>query len=302
MTGKVTVFGSINLDLIAHVGHLPQPGETVTGGNFLSAPGGKGANQALAAARAGAQTTLLGAIGQDAFAEQTLPLLKAAGVDLGRLARLNASTGTALILVDGKGENLIAVASGANYELSLSALDGFTPSGDTVFLSQLEMDLEVTAEVLKRARAAGARVLLNLAPFRPEVVRFLGEADLLLLNEGEAASLAGCLGLGAMPDVRLCPSLAEATQRDVVITLGARGLVAHIAGRPIALPAPEISAIDTVGAGDAFCGFLAAHLAKAGQVDAAGLSFAATAGALTCTRQGAQTAIPTRLEVEALLR
>ncbi len=301
MSGRVTVFGSVNLDLIAHVRHLPNPGETVTGGSFLSAPGGKGANQALAAARAGANTALLGAVGSDTFAEQALPLLKEAGVDLAGLLRLETPTGTALILVEQSGENLIAVASGANYALSLGALDGFKPSSGTVLLSQLEMDLAVTAVVLARAKAAGAMVMLNLAPFRSEAADFLSEADVLLLNQGEAQALAPCLGLTAQSENHLCASISEATGSDVVITLGAMGLVAQIDGCPFALPSVEVTAIDTVGAGDAFCGFLAAHVARHGRVDEAGLRLAAAAGALTCTRQGAQTAIPTRLEVMALL-
>lgn len=301
MAGKVTVFGSVNLDLVAHVGHLPAPGETVTGGSFFSAPGGKGANQALAAARAGAETALIGAVGEDAFAEQALTLLKAAGIDLSGLHRLSAPTGTALILVEESGENLIAVASGANYALPLSNLNDYCAPADSVFLAQLEMDLGVTAAVLSRARAAGTTVLLNLAPFRSDAIDLLGDADLLLMNQGEAQALAACLRLPQQTEAKLCRTLAEATDSDCIITLGPRGLVAQIQGCAYTLPSVQVTAVDTVGAGDAFCGFLAAHVAHYGGVDEAGLHFAAAAGGLTCTRQGAQTAIPMRRDVEALL-
>ncbi len=301
MPSQVTVFGSVNLDLIVQVPQLPKPGETVTGGSFLSAPGGKGANQALAAARAGAATVLIGAVGEDAFADQSLPLLQAAKVNLDGLLRLPQPTGTALILVEESGENLIAVASGANYALASDALPAMTLGPDEVLLSQLEMDLAVTAEVLRRAKAAGARVLLNLAPFRPEAAAFLANADALILNQGEAQTLATEIDLEPTRLNRLAPALAEATASDVVITLGAEGLVAQIGGKAFEQPAFPVSVIDTVGAGDAFCGYLAESLARRGCIDARALRYAAAAGSLTCTRSGAQTAIPPRPEVEALL-
>ncbi len=301
MAAEVTVFGSVNLDLIARVARLPQPGETITGGSFLSAPGGKGANQALAAARAGAETALIGAVGEDDFAEQALALLRSEKVDLENLFTLPGPTGTALILVGESGENMIAVASGANYALSAEGLATLAVPADGLVLSQLEMDLEVTAGFLERAKDQGARVLLNLAPFRAEVAAFLATADLLVMNEGEARALGGILGLNGLAAEPLCTALRKVIARDIVMTLGAEGLVAQLAGDLLRVPAFEVSAVDTVGAGDAFCGYLAQAIAERGRPDEWALRFAAAAGALTCTRRGAQTAIPTRLEVEALL-
>ncbi len=301
MAGEVTVFGSVNLDLIAQVPHLPAPGETVTGGTFFSAPGGKGANQALAAARAGAAASLVGAVGEDAFADQALSLLREEEVDLTGLYRLPQPTGTALILVDEAGENVIAVASGANYALTAEALANLPPPADGLVLSQLEMDLEATAAYLAKAKEAGCKVVLNLAPFRPEAADLLAEANLLIMNEGEALALARVLDLTERPAEELCPAVSEQTSTDVVITLGAKGMVAQVNGQVLHLPAYRVDVLDSVGAGDAFCGYLAQAMAESGSLDADALRFASAAGALTCTRPGAQTAIPLRTEVEELL-
>ncbi len=297
MTRAVTVFGSVNLDLIAHVESLPKPGETVTGGRFLSAPGGKGANQALAAARAGAATSLVGAIGNDAFSEQTLPLLRDAGVNLNGLRRLEDPTGTALILVDEAGENIIAVASGANYALKKSDLTDFGFTEDSILLCQLEMDLEATAAVIAQAKSAGATVILNLAPFRPEAAAFLCDADLLIMNAGEAEALAAVLGMeSAKPQ-----DLKAETGCSIVVTLGGDGLTACLGTETLTLTAYSVPVVDTVGAGDAFCGYLAAYLSSNGDIDQEGLRYATAAGGLTCTTQGAQTAIPDYAKVCALL-
>ncbi len=301
MAAEVVVFGSVNLDLIAHVAHLPKPGETVGGGSFLSAPGGKGANQALAAARAGAKVRFLGAVGNDAFAEQALVTLREAGIDLSALRTLVQPTGTALILVEESGENLIAVASGANYALSAENLADQTFEPGQVVVSQLEMDLVETKAVLRQAKAAGARVFLNLAPFRPAAVTLIEHADLLVLNKGESQGLAQELSVSAGDEARLCAALARKTGRDVVVTLGAAGLVARIGTEDLRVPSPAVEVVDSVGAGDSFCGYLAEALAHKTLLERKDLAFAATAGALACTRRGAQPAIPLRGEVEAAL-
>ncbi len=302
MPAEVVVFGSVNLDLIAHVAQLPNPGETVGGGSFFSAPGGKGANQALAAARAGAKVRFLGAVGEDAFAEQALATLREADIDLGAVQVLREATGTALILVEQSGENLIAVASGANYALRAEALAHQTFHPGQVVVSQLEMDLGETGVLLGRAKAAGARVLLNLAPFRPEAVSLIDVADLLVVNRSECLGLAEALSLDLEDHVALCAALARKTGLDVVVTLGAAGLAANIGNQDIAVPSPAVEVVDSVGAGDAFCGYLAAGMAGSEAVDRQALAFAAAAGALTCTRKGAQPAIPLRDAVETFLR
>ncbi|GAB5471616.1 MAG: ribokinase [Rhodospirillales bacterium] len=298
---RVVVFGSVNLDLIVHIGHLPAPGETVGGGSFLSAPGGKGANQAIAAARAGAAVSLIGAVGRDAFASQALALLEAARIDLSGLQHLAQPTGTALILVDAKGENQIAVASGANYAFASSAVSDLALQPGSVVLSQLEMGMAATAEVLTKAKAAGARVILNLAPFREEARELLPLAEILVVNQGEGRALAAALGLGEAGDAT-ARQLAEATGRDVIVTLGADGLAAWIGGRDLRVGSLAVTVLDSVGAGDAFCGYLAADLSAKGQLDETSLTLAAAAGALACTRPGAQPAIPIQADVVAALR
>jgi ribokinase len=191
----ITVIGSINLDLIAGVRRLPAPGETVTGSGFRTSPGGKGANQALAAVRAGARVRLIGAVGRDAFAAEALTFLKREGIDLSGVRETELRTGTALILVDREGENMIAVAAGANSAVTPDALRGLSLSaGDHVLLQQ-EIPLETVAAALEAAREAGAVSLLNVAPFREEAAGILELADYLIANEIEFDRYADALTL-----------------------------------------------------------------------------------------------------------
>jgi ribokinase len=258
----ITVFGSINLDLIGGVDRLPRPGETVPGGAFSTSPGGKGANQAVAAARAGAPVRMVGAVGRDPFADEALALLGLAGVDLARVRQTDAPTGVALILVDPVGENVIAVLPGAN--ATVAEADGaaleFGP-GD-VLLLQLEIPVAATAAAAARAKAAGAPVLLSYAPFRSDAFDLLPLATHLVVNESECELIAAALGVSGEGTAAQVSGLAERLGTTIIATLGPDGAIAASPGRMEHAPALPVQAVDTVGAGDTFCGYLAAGLSE----------------------------------------
>lgn len=295
----ITVIGSINLDLIATVARLPGRGETVPGNGFSSAPGGKGANQALAAARAGAATRMVGAVGTDAFADEALALLAAGGVSLSGLARADGPTGTALILVGRDGENMIAVVPGAN-DLVTEAMARQAASAGGHVLLQHEIPLGTVATALEAVRAAGGTSLLNTAPYREEAAGLLGQADYVIANETEFDLYAESLGLlGQTREARMA-NFVHSTGRTIIVTLGGEGAVAMTPEGSIAVPSLTITPVDTVGAGDTFCGYLAAGLDRGLALEDA-LRLASAAGALACLRPGAQPAIPLRGDVEAAL-
>lgn len=294
----ITIIGSINLDLIATVGRLPGPGETVLGNGFVTAPGGKGANQALAAARAGGKVRMVGATGRDAFAGEALALLKAGGVDLSQVKETSEPTGTALILVGGDGENMIAVVPGANAEVGAAAVAGIV-SGDHILL-QHEIPLSTVEAALDAARAAGAVTLLNTAPFRVEAAAFVGKADYVVANETEFDLYAEALALSGESREQRMRSFAATTGRTVIVTLGGEGVVAATPDEFLRLDAMKIVPVDTVGAGDTFCGYLAAGLSE-GLALREALQRAGTAGSLACLKSGAQPSIPSRSEVDAAL-
>jgi ribokinase len=283
----IIVFGSINLDLVTRVTRFPAPGETVGDASFATYPGGKGANQALAAARAGASVRMYGAVGRDAFAAPALALLTAGGVDLGGVARVAAPTGCATILVDAHGENCIAVASGANALADSNAVPDSALTPRAVVVLQHEVPARANAALIVRARRLGARVVLNAAPARPMVIELLRQVDVLVVNEAEASA--------AVPPVADVPRLA------VAITMGAQGAVLRFEGMSLSAPAPEVEVVDTTGAGDAFVGALAAALDD-GAKPAEALRFGVAAGTLACTMTGAQPALPRREAIIAALR
>ncbi len=293
----IIVFGSINLDLVAHVRDLPRAGETRTGLSFTSGPGGKGANQALAARLAGAQVAMHGAVGRDAFAPTALARLRAAGVDLAGVRDVDAPTGIALIHVDAAGENTITVIPGANAQARAVDVDDAELGPTSTLLLQLEVPLSEIEALVSRARAAGARIVLNAAPVLPLARALLAELDVLVVNEHEAASLAVSLDVPAEPAAF---ASALATGRTaVVVTLGAAGALACTPDMRIEVPAPRVQAVDTVGAGDAFVGALAAAFDR-GETLAFALTLGVAAGALACTRRGAQEALPERAEIASL--
>jgi ribokinase len=297
----ITVFGSINLDLIGGVERLPRPGETVPGTTFATAPGGKGANQALAAARAGAPVRMVGAVGKDEFAAPALALLRAGGVDLSRVRAVEGPTGVALILVDAGGENVIAVIQGANGAVGEADASAQDFSAGDVLALQLEVPVPSIEVAAKRALAAGTHVLLNFAPFRADALGLIPLATHLIVNETECALIAAASGLPGGEPATQAQALGARYGNTVIVTLGKDGVLAAEGGSITTAPALAVAAIDTVGAGDTFCGYLAAALAEGQHLEQA-IGVAAAAGSLACTKSGAQPSIPRRAEVEAAMR
>jgi ribokinase len=296
----ITVIGSINLDLIATVDRLPSPGETVPGDAFRTAPGGKGANQALAAARAGGPTKMIGAVGKDAFAVEALALLKAGGVDISGVWETHATTGTALILVAADGENVIAVVPGANGSVLPGDVAKAALAEGDVVLMQHEIPLQTVEAALAASRSAGARTILNTAPFRPEASGLLPRADVVVANESEFDLYSEALGLAGDDRSARMKRFAEDTGRTVVVTLGGAGVLAATPDEMLKVEALNVTPVDTVGAGDTFCGYLGAGLAAGLSLEVA-LQRAAAAGSLACLKPGAQPAIPHAAEVDAAL-
>ena len=301
---RVLVVGSANVDFTVAAPRLPAVGETVTGGTLLVNHGGKGANQAVAARRLGAEVRLVACVGDDSSGRDIRSALAAEGIGVqGVAVTREAATGTALIVVDREGRNQIAVAPGANWRLTLehvrSRADDFAWA--EVVVCQLETALESLAWTLEEARRRGVITILNPAPVRdglPDIWRLV---DYLTPNEGEAGRLTGT----DVRDVRDAAAAARALRArgvgTAIVTLGAEGVLAGTAQGEIHSPALPVSVVDTTAAGDAFNGALAVSVGGGDRLDSA-LRFANAAAALACTRRGAQPSLPTRAEVDRLLQ
>lgn len=296
----ITVFGSLNLDFVTEVDSLPGSGETALGPGFATHPGGKGANQALAAARAGADVVLAGAVGDDALADLALALLRQAGVDLSRIGRVAGPTGAAFITVDAQGANQIVVASGANRLAKASALHDINWSPRDVLLMQCETPESENLAAARMARAAGLRIILNLAPARVPGHALLELVDILIVNEHEALTLAKGLGWPERDPGEICERLDRAHAIAAIATLGASGVVGWWGGVRRVMPAHAIEAVDTTAAGDAFVGGFAAALDQGFGFTQA-LQRGQAAGALACLAKGAQPSLPLRSQIEALV-
>ncbi|HUE72407.1 MAG TPA: ribokinase [Pirellulaceae bacterium] len=305
---SLVVLGSVNADLVIRGPKLPRPGETVLGGEFFRAAGGKGANQAVAAARAGRDTVIfLAAVGDDPFGRQSLAGLAAEGIDCQWIRTVGGSaTGVALILVDPQGENLISVASGANLALTPDWVDGvpdevFAPA--KVFLASLESPAAAVERGLSRARRASVRTVLNPAPaLSPEVAEPQWRlADVLTPNEHEAAMLSGMPVDSVESAVAAARQLQARRAGDLIVTLGSQGcVVVEKNVPPVVVPPLPVQAIDATAAGDAFSGALAVALSEGKSlVDAA--RFATAAAGIAVTRAGAQPSLARREEIEAAL-
>lgn len=291
----VLVVGSLNADYTVALPHLPAPGETLLGGDLSVLPGGKGANQAVAAARAGGRVSLCGAVGQDAGGALLRAALTGAGVNLTQLQTLKVPTGAALISVARGGENTIAVAPGANARVTAAHLPGL--SGYAWLLLQQELPPAVTLAAARAARRAGVRVALNAAPARATQPALLRLTDLLLVNAGECAALAARLGYTG-PDLRRqMRTLVTAGPATVCVTRGRRGSLTLHAGRWWPQPAHRVRARDTTGAGDTFAGVLVARLAV-GETLPVALRAASVGAALACRVPGAQAGMPLWSEIE----
>lgn len=298
----ITVFGSINMDLIANTARLPKPGETVAGTGFATAAGGKGANQALAARRAGADVRMAGAVGKDEFAGPALALLEESGADLDGIKKVPGPTGTALILVGGDGENMIAVVPGANGTLGSAdasvAIKTMTRTDSLVL--QLEIPASAVETALHEAKAAGIRTILNLAPLTEDAARLGRMADIVIANETEFELLAGESNMGPAEREAALLRLHGETGQILIVTLGAEGVIAIREGQIEKAKGLTIEPVDTVGAGDTFCGYLAASLDAGIAFDHA-LHRAAVAGSLACLKAGAQPSIPLADDVDSRL-
>jgi ribokinase len=296
----ITVFGSLNADLVCQVEQLPTPGETVTGPGYTVVPGGKGANQALAAARAGAAVRMVGSVGRDAFAEAALQSLRKGGVDLAAIAESNERTACAFIGVDTSGQNLIIVASGANLETRAEQLRQAGLEAGDVLLLQMEVPHPENWQAVAFAKQAGARVVLNLAPVGavpPEVLR---QVDFLIVNETEAAQLAGQLGLAERDPQEVGARLAADFVSHCIVTLGGAGVASYGAAGSHRLPALPVEVVDTTAAGDAFVGGFAAAL-EAGRAMEDCLAQGVVTGGLACRHLGAQSSLPPQHEIVAEL-
>lgn len=295
MRDVISVFGSVNMDLVAYADAAPARGETVTGRAFRMIPGGKGANQAIAAARAGAPVTFIGAVGDDAFGPRLRETLVAAGVDVTHLRQVEGPSGIAHITVDGRGGNAIVVVPGANGamtgpgEAEVAAI-----SRTGVLLLQLELPLEAVIAAAREARAVGVSVILTPAPARPLPGELLDAVDVIVPNQHEAAAITGV----AEPE-RALDALLERVP-EVVITLGEEGvLYGSRDGERLRVPAVKVRAVDTTAAGDTFVGALAVARAE-GRPPGQALRFASAAAALSVRKEGASTSMPGRAEIEEL--
>ncbi len=294
---KLHIFGSIICDLVGTGSTLPQRDETILGQSFAQYPGGKGANQAVAAQRAGASTVLYGAVGRDVMGRFMLDALTPTGVDLTQIQETDAATGCALVMV-GDGTNQIMVIPGANHHYSWHQMPSFTPSD--VLLSQGECQPDDTLAFLRAGKAAGALTLFNAAPASAPFKDAASVVDILIVNEVEAAFFAGG-DVSPVPSrmemMALNKRLGRNDDQPLIITLGPAGAVSLIAGTYATHAAPQVKAIDTVGAGDCFCGYLAAQLGEGARM-ADAIDVAIRAASLSVQTAGAIPSLPLRAAVQ----
>ncbi|MDT8906134.1 ribokinase [Pseudomonas fluorescens] len=301
MPAKVVVIGSLNMDLVTRAPRLPRGGETLIGESFSTIAGGKGANQAVAAARLGAQVAMVGCVGSDAYGQQLRGALVNEGIDCQAVSVVEGSSGVALIVVDGNSQNAIVIVAGANGALTPAVLDGFDEvlqSAD-VIVCQLEVPDATVAHALKRGRELGKIVILNPAPASHALpADWYACVDYLIPNESEAAMLSG-LAVDSLETAEAAAAqLIGAGAGKVIVTLGGQGLMFANGSSFEHFPAPRVKAVDTTAAGDTFVGGFAAALAN-GKSEVEAIRLGQVAAALSVTRIGAQPSIPTLQEVQA---
>lgn len=299
----IHVFGSLNMDLVCRMPHLPQPGETILGTQFETLPGGKGANQAVAAARLGAPTSMIGRVGEDDFGRQLLEGLQGAGVDAsGVVVDREVSTGVAAIAVDGAGQNTIVVIPGANGQISDGDVDRLTARlrpGDLLLL-QFEVPLPLVMVAAKAAKAQGATVIVDPAPARTDLPpEFLRTVDILTPNQVEASQLTGLAVTDVATAIEAAQQLVQRGVAIAIVKLGDQGVVVAENHRTFHQPALPVQVVDTVAAGDAFNGGLAVALAEAMDLEEA-VQFANAVAAAAVMVAGAQASMPERSRVAAL--
>lgn len=291
---KILVIGSSNMDLVIQADHFPRPGETIIGGNFSMIPGGKGANQAVAAARLGGKVALVAQVGDDLFGQANLDNYQREGIDIANVERHpDVPTGVALISVDKSGENTIIVASGANAEMGINNLERASMLFEwaDVVLLQLEIPLEVVTEAARMAKAQGKKVILNPAPARALPAELLENVDIITPNETEAEFLTG-ISVSDISSAALAAAKFNASGiQKVIITLGENGAFLADGNTEEIIPTQRVKAVDTTAAGDTFNGALAVALGR-GEIMNAAVTFALKAATLSVQRLGAQSSIP----------
>ena len=297
----IVVFGSVNIDIEMRVARLPRPGEVLLSNDYLIVPGGKGANQAMAATRAGAQVRLFATVGDDQFASFALDLLNEEGIDVtGVVEAKDSRTGCATIWVDESGENSILVGAGANLAAKASQVPDSALTKDTVALVQMEVQPAENWALVKRAKQRGARIIVNVAPAGMVPEEVLRAADFLVVNELEGQTVAHEVGLDVEQATRVPRALASRYGLTCILTLGGAGLLCFSPDGGWSVPSMPISAVDTTAAGDALVGNFAAALDAGLPIEEA-LRWGSVAAGLSCMREGAQTAMPTEDEIRANL-
>lgn len=300
-TAKIVVVGSVNMDLLFKTPRMPAPGETLMGQSFHQIHGGKGANQAVAAARLGGQVSLIACVGQDDFGRSSVAALQADGIDTKLVRQVSScATGVAGILLDDSGENSIVLAAGANAELKSTDIDaGKDAMGEAQFLvCQLETPMASVAYAIAQAKTLGLQVILNPAPMQNIAPDLLKQVDFLVLNETETQQMTGLSVENAESAVAAAQVLRQRGVGTVIITLGAAGVVVVTAEGSMTMPAYKVQVLDTTAAGDTFVGALAVALGEGKSLQEA-CDFAQRAAAIAVTQLGAQTSIPHRSSVES---
>ncbi len=300
MTNKILVIGSINMDLVVKVERMPKAGDTVLGTDVENFAGGKGANQAVAAAKAGGSVSMMAKLGNDSYGKELLLGLEDVGIDTGLVETEIGSSGIAFITIDAKGENMIVVSSGANRKITIQDLGKINFSEYKFLVLQLEIPLNVVKKSLEIAKANHLKTILNVAPAQILDEETIKNTDFLILNEGEAALLANKDVYNKDTAIAAAKSLIVNGAKSVIVTLGADGLIWQSPESSGSLDAHKVNVVDTTAAGDCFCGALAVALSENKSLKQA-LEFANAAAALATTKKGAQPSLPSRAEIEKFL-
>ncbi len=300
MSNNILVIGSINMDLVVNVERIPKAGDTILGSDVETFAGGKGANQAVAAAKAGGQVSMMGALGTDAYAKELLLGLKNVGINTGLVLNTEGSSGIAFITIDIKGENMIVVSSGANRKITKQDLKKINFESYSYLVLQLEIPLDVVEEALIMAKAKNIKTILNVAPAQKLSQSVIKNIDYLILNEGEAALLANKQVSNKNSAKQAAKILVDKGANTVIVTLGADGLIWQSPESNGDLDAHKITVVDTTSAGDCFCGAFAVALSENKDLENS-LEFANAAAALATTKKGAQASLPNRAEIEKIL-
>ena len=298
---NIIVIGSLNADLVVRAPRFPAPGETISGEDLAIIPGGKGANQAVAAARQGTSVAMVGRVGKDSFGPTLIQNLQNNKVDITRVQTDESATGTAIIVVDASGQNSIVLSPGANGKVTPADVDALSVQDVDTLLLQLEIPLEAVIHAASVARKNGLRVILNPAPARPIPDSLLVNVDILVPNEGELGLLTGVHVTEAASAEPAAKALLAKGVQTVIVTLGSNGALLVTGDRTTHIPAFQVGVVDTTAAGDAFIGGLAAALLKGKSLEEA-VRYGNASGALAATKFGAQPSLPTQDEVEQLLR